>query len=42
MRHKEGDLVGEGAERIGMENIGHRLLSKMGSVVHLCFYALLT
>lgn len=30
VRHKDGDQVGEGAERIGMDNIGHRLLSKMG------------
>ncbi|WWD17876.1 hypothetical protein CI109_102320 [Kwoniella shandongensis] len=30
VRHKDGDMVGEGAERIGMENIGHKLLSKMG------------
>ncbi|KAK8865942.1 hypothetical protein IAR55_001091 [Kwoniella newhampshirensis] len=30
VRHKDGDLVGEGAEKIGMENIGHKLLSKMG------------
>ncbi|EIW72809.1 hypothetical protein TREMEDRAFT_72886 [Tremella mesenterica DSM 1558] len=30
VRHREGDLVGEGAEKIGMDNIGHRLLSKMG------------
>jgi len=30
VRHRDGDAVGEGAERIGMENIGHRLLSMMG------------
>ncbi|WVF70475.1 hypothetical protein IAT40_005265 [Kwoniella sp. CBS 6097] len=30
IRHKEGDMVGHGAERIGMDNIGHKLLSKMG------------
>ena len=30
VRHREGDLVGEGADRIGMDNIGHKLLSKMG------------
>ena len=30
VRHREGDLVGEGAEKIGGENVGHRLLSKMG------------
>ena len=29
-RHREGDQVGEGAERIGGDNIGHRLLSNMG------------
>lgn len=29
-RAREGDQVGEGAEKIGMDNIGHRLLSKMG------------
>lgn len=31
-RAKEGDLVGEGAERIGESNMGHKLLSMMGSV----------
>jgi hypothetical protein len=31
-RPKEGDLVGEGAEKIGTDNIGHKLLSKMGWV----------
>lgn len=31
-RHREGDQVGEGAERIGGDNIGHKLLSKMGCV----------
>ncbi|KAK4687093.1 ferric-chelate reductase, partial [Tremellales sp. Uapishka_1] len=30
VRHKDGDQVGEGAERIGQDNVGHRLLSKMG------------
>lgn len=29
-RAREGDLVGEGAAQIGQENIGHKLLSKMG------------
>ena len=29
-RMRDGEAVGEGAERIGMENIGHRLLSQMG------------
>lgn len=29
-RAKEGDLVGEGADRIGVENMGHKLLSMMG------------
>lgn len=27
---REGETVGFGAERIGMENIGHKLLSRMG------------
>lgn len=31
-RHREGDQVGEGAERIGGDNIGHQLLSRMGYV----------
>jgi hypothetical protein len=31
-RMREGETVGEGAERIGMENVGHKLLSKMGWV----------
>ena len=30
LRAKDGDQVGGGAERIGMNNIGHQLLSKMG------------
>ena len=30
VRHREGEQVGEGAERIGGENIGHKLLSRMG------------
>ncbi|WVQ62170.1 uncharacterized protein L199_000308 [Kwoniella botswanensis] len=30
IRHKEGDMVGHGADKIGQDNIGHRLLSKMG------------
>ncbi|WVR05912.1 hypothetical protein IAU60_002938 [Kwoniella sp. DSM 27419] len=30
VRHREGDEVGRGAERIGSTNIGHQLLSKMG------------
>lgn len=34
-RAKEGDLVGEGAEKIGESNMGHKLLSKMGYVFHL-------
>lgn len=29
-RAREGELVGEGAEKIGTDNIGHRLLSMMG------------
>ncbi|WVQ82761.1 hypothetical protein IAT38_004893 [Cryptococcus sp. DSM 104549] len=29
-RAKDGDLVGHGAEKIGGDNIGHKLLSKMG------------
>lgn len=29
-RAREGELVGEGAEKIGNDNIGHRLLSMMG------------
>jgi len=29
-RHKDGDAVGGGASAIGQDNIGHRLLSKMG------------
>ena len=29
-RARDGELVGEGAERIREDNIGHRLLSKMG------------
>jgi hypothetical protein len=29
-RAKEGDLVGHGADRIGQDNVGHRLLSMMG------------
>ena len=29
-RMRDGDTVGEGADRIGTENIGHRLLSRMG------------
>jgi hypothetical protein len=37
VRHKDGDQVGEGASRIGMENIGHRLLSKMGYVAFACY-----
>ena len=31
-RAKEGDLVGEGADRIGESNMGHKLLSMMGYV----------
>ncbi|CAK9779423.1 hypothetical protein CC85DRAFT_289648 [Cutaneotrichosporon oleaginosum] len=30
VRAREGDLVGEGAEKIGQDNVGHKLLSKMG------------
>lgn len=30
VRHRDGDAVGEGAAAIGMENIGHKLLSRMG------------
>lgn len=30
VRAREGDLVGEGAEKIGQENVGHKLLSLMG------------
>nr|XP_019049269.1 hypothetical protein I302_03051 [Kwoniella bestiolae CBS 10118]OCF28199.1 hypothetical protein I302_03051 [Kwoniella bestiolae CBS 10118] len=30
IRHKEGDMVGHGADKIGEDNVGHRLLSKMG------------
>jgi hypothetical protein len=30
VRHMDGDTVGGGADKIGHENIGHRLLSKMG------------
>ncbi|WWC66293.1 uncharacterized protein I206_100194 [Kwoniella pini CBS 10737] len=30
VRHKEGDMVGHGADKIGQENVGHRLLSMMG------------
>lgn len=30
VRHRDGDQVGEGAAAIGMENIGHKLLSRMG------------
>lgn len=30
MRHRDGDAVGHGAAAIGEDNIGHRLLSKMG------------
>jgi hypothetical protein len=30
VRAKDGDTVGEGAQRIGTENIGHKLLSMMG------------
>jgi len=29
-RAREGELVGEGAEKIGNDNIGHKLLSMMG------------
>lgn len=30
VRHRDGDAVGGGAAAIGQDNIGHRLLSKMG------------
>jgi hypothetical protein len=30
LRARDGEQVGGGAERIGMDNIGHQLLSKMG------------
>jgi hypothetical protein len=30
LRARDGEEVGGGAERIGMDNVGHRLLSKMG------------
>jgi len=30
LRARDGEEVGGGAERIGMDNIGHQLLSKMG------------
>ncbi len=30
VRHREGDQVGEGAERIGGDNVGYKLLSMMG------------
>lgn len=29
-RRRDGELVGEGAERIGGDNVGHKLLSMMG------------
>lgn len=29
-RMRDGEAVGEGAERIGIDNIGHQLLSRMG------------
>ena len=29
-RMRDGETVGEGADRIGVDNVGHRLLSKMG------------
>lgn len=29
-RMRDGETVGEGADKIGMDNVGHRLLSKMG------------
>lgn len=31
-RMRDGEMVGEGAERIGTENVGHKLLSMMGWV----------
>jgi hypothetical protein len=30
VRAREGDLVGEGAEKIGVDNVGHKLLSMTG------------
>ena len=30
LRARDGEEVGGGAERIGMDNVGHRLLSRMG------------
>lgn len=27
---REGELVGYGADKIGIDNVGHKLLSKMG------------
>ncbi|WRT64174.1 uncharacterized protein IL334_001103 [Kwoniella shivajii] len=30
VKHKDGDMVGHGADRIGQDNIGHQLLSRMG------------
>jgi hypothetical protein len=41
VRHNEGDAVGHGASAIGSENMGHRLLSKMGLVVTYISSALL-
>lgn len=29
-KRKEGEVVGEGAKMLGEDNLGHRLLSKMG------------
>lgn len=30
LRARDGEQVGGGADKIGMDNVGHRLLSKMG------------
>lgn len=30
VRAREGELVGEGADKIGEDNVGHKLLSRMG------------
>lgn len=32
VRHQEGDAVGRDASAIGSENVGHKLLSRMGYV----------
>lgn len=35
VRHQEGDAVGRDASAIGSENVGHKLLSRMGYVLRL-------